>query len=71
LPQAQATAPKRFDARTSEPAGIRPSNGHRDEPLLHWVLRKIKTSDRCFSAMAFAFKALQRLGISLGLTIED
>jgi hypothetical protein len=58
--------PKQFDARPSELRGMSPSNGHRVEPLLHRILRKIKTSDRCFSAMIFIFKALQHLGISLG-----
>jgi hypothetical protein len=66
LPQAEMVTSKGFDAPPSKLAGISPSNGHRDEPLLHRVLRKIKTSDRCFSAMVFVFKALQRLGISLG-----
>jgi hypothetical protein len=40
------------------------SNGR--EPLLHRIFRKIRTSDRCFSAMVFAFKKLQSIGISVG-----
>jgi methyltransferase family protein len=59
-------APEHFGAAPAEFAGTPVSNGHRVEPLLHRVLRKIKTSDRCFSAMVSAFKTLQRLGISLG-----
>lgn len=66
LPQAEIAAQKRLDAPPSELAGMSPSNGHRVEPLLHRVLRKIKTSDRCFSALVSVFKALQHLGISLG-----
>ena len=55
-----------FDTQPNELAGIGSSNGHCNEPLLHRLLRKIKTNDRCFSAMVFTFKALQRLGISMG-----
>jgi predicted O-methyltransferase YrrM len=63
--QQQTIAPEHFDA-APEVAGTPVSNGHRAEPLLHRFLRKIKTNDRCFSAMVSAFKTLQRLGISLG-----
>lgn len=65
LPQTEMVAPRRFECEPSEVAA-RQSHGHRDEPFLHRVLRKIKSSDRCFSAMVFVFKALQHLGISLG-----
>lgn len=41
-------------------------SGGRSEPLLHRWLRKLKTNDRFFSAMVFAFQKLQSLGISLG-----
>ena len=36
------------------------------EPLFHRLLRKLRTSDFCFSAMVSAFKKLQDLGISIG-----
>lgn len=34
--------------------------------LVHRLFRILRTNDLCFSAMVFAFKKLQRLGISIG-----
>jgi hypothetical protein len=66
VPESPVVAPSHFDASPPDPAGVVSSNGHRAEPFLHRLFRKMKSNDRCFSAMVSAFRTLQNLGISLG-----
>src|SRR5579864_9505698 len=49
----------------SQPTQV-PAIHSKAEPLFHRLLRKLRTSDFCFSAMVSAFKKLQDLGISIG-----
>src|ERR1700741_1074275 len=43
-----------------------PAIGRKADPLFHRVLRRLRTSDFCFSAMVAIFKKLQKLGLSVG-----
>ena len=43
-----------------------PAIRRKADPLFHRLLRTLRTSDFCFSAMVAAFKKLQRMGLSVG-----
>jgi hypothetical protein len=72
-PQTDSSHPQRLGLEASS---VRPPHSartqtaraiHRSvEPLVQRLFRKVRTSDSCFSAMVFAFKQLQRLGLSVG-----
>jgi hypothetical protein len=66
LPQPEVVSPSHCDAAFTYTAGVVSSNGHRAEPVLHRLFRKMKSNDLCFAAMVSAFRTLQNLGIWLG-----
>jgi hypothetical protein len=58
--------PRLTRAQEIDHASVFPVIHSKAEPLFHRLLRKLRTSDFCFSAMVSAFKKLQDLGISIG-----